>query len=160
MRRRLSSIYVGIVFCCLLLEGCNRNPLQLAQVFDSTEDGSWSWNQAISQTFEVKEAGAKAKVTLQIRHGNRYAYENLYVLLKLKQPDGKVLSLRASLQLADDNGQWLGKSVGGTFAYRTTLNPVWVFQKPGTYSLSLDQNMRDNPLLGVEDAGFEVVLVK
>lgn len=149
---------VGLAFL-LLTASCNRDPRQLAQVFESIEDGKWNWNQKVVHNFEVAKAGKKVQVTLQLRHGNDYPYENLYLMLRLKQPNEQVQRLRVSLQLADDNGQWLGKTSGGAITFRTKLAPVWRLPAAGQYSLEIEQNMRDNPLLGVEDIGFEARLI-
>lgn len=151
------AFYLG---CFLLLGSCNRNPNQLANIFEQIDQEEWAWNQPIAHEFEVAKAGSKVQIYLQLRHTNSYAYENLYVLLKLRKPDGKSQSLRVGVQLADENGQWIGRGSGGTLTFRAKLNPVWVLADSGKYSLSIVQNMRDNPLKGIEDVGFEAILVK
>lgn len=156
MRKLFFLLGLLLIF---IQSSCNRDPKQLAQVFETIEDEKWGWNQKVAHEFEVKEAGKKAQIILQLRHSNDYAYENLYVMLRLKQPNGKVLRLRTSFQLADDNGQWLGKTSGGAITLRVRLLQPWLLPVSGKYTLEIEQNMRDNPLLGVEDVGFEARLI-
>ncbi len=156
MRKLVFSLSLGLF---VSLTACNRDPNQLAQVFESIEDEKWNWNQRVSHELVVTEPNKKVQITLQLRHADDYAYENLYLMLRLKQPNGRIQRFRVSLQLADENGQWLGKTSGATITLRSRLTSYWTLPMAGTYTLEIEQNMRDNPLLGIEDVGFEAKLM-
>ena len=62
--------------------------------------------------------------------------------------------------MAEPDGRWLGTQSGGLYSHRVLVSEEFFFPDTGIYKIYLEQNMRDNPLDGVESAGLKIVRVK
>jgi gliding motility-associated lipoprotein GldH len=63
---------------------------------------------------------------------------------------------RFQYKLAEVDGQWTGSGSGNLF---TTVAPMitgYKFPNKGKYLLEIEQNMRDNPLHEITDAGIKI----
>jgi gliding motility-associated lipoprotein GldH len=58
--------------------------------------------------------------------------------------------------LAEADGKWWGSGLGDIFSNQIKVMENVKFPRKGVYSFSVEQNMRDNPLLGIEDIGVRV----
>ena len=67
---------------------------------------------------------------------------------------------RFEIKLADLDGEWLGKGSGNLYSYQVSALTNFKFPEKGTYTFSIEQNMRDNPLHEVNDVGLRVEKAK
>jgi len=65
---------------------------------------------------------------------------------------------RINITLAEQNGKWLGRGMGEIFEQRmpVSLGDSINFSRKGTYKITLEQNMRINPLPDVLNVGFRL----
>ena len=59
--------------------------------------------------------------------------------------------------LADDRGQWLGDKNHGFIEMPVLLEEEKHFSDTGTYTLTIQQGMRDSLLRGITDIGVEII---
>jgi gliding motility-associated lipoprotein GldH len=85
-----------------------------------------------------------------------YKYSNLFVLFTIQGPKEKAETQRLEFKLAEADGKWLGSGLGDIFSNQIKVMENVKFPRKGVYSFSVEQNMRDNPLLGIEDIGVRV----
>lgn len=95
---------------------------------------------------------------LLIRHDEAYPNSNLWFRLKVKAPGEKVWKdgPRMEIQLADDRGNWFGRSMGGIWEQKLPFNanPIVKFDKVGTYEIKIENLMRQEPLPSVLNIGL------
>lgn len=104
----------------------------------------------------VTDSLAATNVYFKLRVTAEYRYSNMYVLFTLQSPNGKKVVRRYGYRIATNDGQWLGKGSGNLYTYKLPLLTNYRFPTRGKYNLTIDQNMRDNPLRGVSDGGILV----
>lgn len=65
---------------------------------------------------------------------------------------------RINIALSEQTGKWLGRGMGEIFEQRmrVSLSDSFNFSRKGTYKISLEQNMRINPLPEVLNVGFRL----
>ncbi|RYG21247.1 MAG: gliding motility lipoprotein GldH, partial [Chitinophagaceae bacterium] len=85
-----------------------------------------------------------------------YRYSNIYVIMRLKNGRQFLKDGRYQFQLAKSDGQWVGKGSGDLYSNTFPLLKNFRFPKAGKYEIEVEQNMRDNPLVGVSDIGVSV----
>lgn len=142
-----------VLFMLLSVMGCNFNTV--IDTNQSVEDNKWLYANPTNATFEINDISKRYDVNFKLRISNEYRYANLYVLATFKQPKS-TKKVRYQFKLAKADGQWMGKGSGDLYTYSFPLLKNQLFADTGKYSIEIEQNMRDNPLLGVSDIGIEV----
>ncbi|MFD0940264.1 gliding motility lipoprotein GldH [Pedobacter boryungensis] len=138
----------------LFIFGCNNTNLVDTNV--NVEDNSWTYAKSIKTTVEIKDTIQTYQLYFKLRHTTDYRYANLYVVLHLKG-NGLNKSTRYQFKLAKNDGEWLGKGSGDLYTYNFPLLTNYHFAKSGKYEIEIEQNMRDNPLIGISDVGITLV---
>jgi gliding motility-associated lipoprotein GldH len=77
-------------------------------------------------------------------------------MISTQFPDGKKSSRRIEVMLANDEGKWFGEGLGDIWDYRTLIQENAYFTEPGSYTFSLEQSMRQDPLPGIMAVGLRV----
>lgn len=74
-----------------------------------------------------------------------------------KGPHTKEYIFRKELKLAQLDGKWTGKSAGSLYTQQSLIHKDYVFPDTGVYHFSIEQNMRDNPLMEISDVGLNII---
>ncbi|WP_113660951.1 gliding motility lipoprotein GldH [Pedobacter nanyangensis] len=146
----LASCLIGVA----LLFGCNFNTV--IDTNQAVEDNQWLYANTAKADFKIEDTAKPYHINFKLRINNSYRYANMFVLATFKDAKGRK-RLRYQFKLAKPDGQWLGKGSGDLYAYTFPLLKNHRFPDTGKYSIEIEQNMRDNPLLGVSDVGIEVI---
>lgn len=116
----------------------------------------WSYIKKVSVPVIIEDTSKKYNLYMNLRHTADYKYSNIFVLIHQVGPDGKRSTERKEFQLAYPDGEWLGSGSGNIYSYQLLFRENYQFPKKGEYIFSFEQNMRDNPLGEVTDAGLRV----
>ncbi len=118
-------------------------------------ENNWLYAKSVKAAFEVKDSTQAYNFHFRLRNTAAYRYANIYVVLHIKGKDfGK--AVRYQFKLAKPDGQWLGKGAGDLYTSDFSLLTNYRFAKTGKYEVEIEQNMRDNPLVGISDAGLTI----
>ena len=141
----------------LLLAGCM--PAPFFQKEEAVPGNSWNYNFKPTFTFEITDSNSSYQPSFIIRHSQAYPYCNIWVWLYIKTPgDTTTKKQRINIVLAESTGKWMGRGMGELYEQRMPFafgEPVQI-HKPGTYTVSIEQNMRVNPLPEVLNVGFRL----
>lgn len=111
----------------------------------------------IDFTIRDKDTATLYNVYLVLRHTDAYNYNNLWIKGSVLQPgDSAVRSQRYDLTLATNDKGWLGNGMDDIYEHRVLIQPDTKFQKPGTYSFTIEQIMREDPLKHILNVGIRV----
>ena len=136
--------------------GCTTN-----NIIDTNEDmpqRNWSYVKKISAVAGIKEPAKAYTLKFKLRHTADYRYSNIFILMHISGPGLPKVTRRYQYKLAEPDGQWLGKGSGNLYNYTLPLLSGYHFPQAGNYTIEIEQNMRDNPLKEVSDAGITVVM--
>jgi len=61
------------------------------------------------------------------------------------------------MKLAETDGRWLGNTAGNLYEQSKLLIDDFTFPDTGKYVFSIQQNMRENPLRGINDVGIKLI---
>ncbi|HYK76887.1 MAG TPA: gliding motility lipoprotein GldH [Daejeonella sp.] len=117
---------------------------------------NWGYDNKIRVPVQIQDEQKSYNIYLNLRHSAEYKYSNIFVLLHIKGPDGKLITERKEFKLAEPNGEWVGKGSGNMYSYQLLFKKGYRFLEKGTYSIEIEQNMRDNPLREITDIGLRV----
>lgn len=122
--------------------------------FRSIPDRAWAYGFKPAFEVPVDDISKPYNIKLNLRVTLEYKYANIFVLVRQKDPNGKTTTDRVELRLAANDGRWLGRGGGGLYSYQSSYKKNYYFADTGRYSIEIEQNMRDNPLLNVSDVGI------
>lgn len=142
-------------FFCLLFTFSSCNFDTVVDTNQSMENNRWLYANAAKAEFDIKDATKSYQVNFKLRINTEYRFSNLYVLATMKDAKSRK-RIRYQFKVAKEDGAWLGKGSGDLYTYTFPLLKNHRFADTGKYSIEIEQNMRDNPLVGVSDVGIEV----
>lgn len=118
---------------------------------------SWAYEQQPEIDFSITDTTSLYNIYVTLRHTDAYAYRNLWLLISTRQPgDSSFRKERFELTLQEPGGEWIGSGFNDVKEIRYPIFTNIRFVKKGTYQIKLQQNMRDNPLLHIMNAGIRI----
>lgn len=141
-------------FCLLIIASCSA-PL----IYDETvaiHNGSWSYSEPASFSFDIDDVSSKHNLYLDIDHSTDFPYENLYVRIHTAFPDQTDVSDTLSIQMIDNQGNWIGECSGTTCDLKVFLQEQIKFKAAGKYTIQIEQFTRSEQLEGVNSISFSI----
>ncbi len=117
---------------------------------------NWSYVEKVQIPVNIENADIRYNLYFNLRHTSDYKYSNIFILIHFISPEGKRTTERREFKLALPDGQWLGSGSGNLYSYQIPFKRNYKFPVEGKYMIELEQNMRDNPLEYVTDAGIRI----
>lgn len=118
--------------------------------------GSWNSRQKLFFPVEIKDTSVLYNIYVNVRNTDDYPFSNLWLNIGTRFPDNQSFEKRINLTLADSAGKWMGQPQGDLYDERILIQKSAYFQKPGAYTFSLEQIMRQDPVPGILAVGLRV----
>lgn len=138
----------------VLVTSCNKNVV--FSEYKTFEDQQWAAKDKAVFDLEITDTQTLNNIYLMVRHADVYQYNNLFLFVTTKYPDGKILSDTMEVVLASSKGEWLGSGAGDIFDFKVPIKKNIRFPLAGKYQFTFEQGMRVDPLLMIMDFGFEI----
>ncbi|NIG52475.1 gliding motility lipoprotein GldH [Chitinophaga sp. Cy-1792] len=120
-------------------------------------DWAYDYKPSFEVKFEPEDTAWLYNIYVNVRHTAAYPYSNLWLLVGTQYPGDSIpQSQRVELPLAEASGKWLGSGIDDIYEHRVPIQRNAIFDKPGTYKISFEQNMRQNPLPNVMNVGLRI----
>lgn len=117
----------------------------------------WFYNNSPEFTFQITDTTALYNIYIVLRHTDGYNYNNIWLRLGSRAPGDTMHFQNINLTLASDAHGWDGTGAGDIFEVRKNITPGPVpFSKPGIYTFTISQIMRENPLSHILNIGLRV----
>ncbi len=150
----LQTSRIVLVICCLQLAACNS-----IGVFEKTvafKKQEWAGSNKPSFSFTITDTLAAYNIYVVLRHTDAYNYNNIWMKCTRKGPD-TTYTQQVDLRLATNGQGWLGTGMDDIWEHRIpiTQGPTR-FRKMGDYEFTLEQVMRQEPLLHIMNAGVRI----
>ncbi|ANE51995.1 gliding motility lipoprotein GldH [Flavisolibacter tropicus] len=156
---RTFRFFIGLLLLAgsVWISSCTR--INLYEKVVSIPDHEWKNSFRPTFSFEIKDTTVPYQLYVILRHNEKYNYNNIWVNLHTKSPDGTVSKAQYELPLATNEKGWLGTGMDDLYEHRIALTPVnqqFYFKKAGIYTFSLEHVMREEPLQNVLNIGFRI----
>jgi gliding motility-associated lipoprotein GldH len=123
----------------------------------------WSKDQVISFDFSPVDTISKHNLYVHIRNNNEYEFSNLYLIVKMNFPEGKVLADTLQYKMAYPDGKWMGTGFTDYKENKLFYKEGVTFNQAGNYKMEISHAMRKNGeipgienLKGITDIGFSI----
>lgn len=138
----------------LILTACNKNIV--FSKYQTFENNEWYAKNKAVFDLEITDNQSLNNISLMIRHGDSYPYNNIFLFVTTTYPDGKVLKDTMEVVMANQKGEWQGSGVGDIFDLKIPIKKNVRFPLSGKYQFTFEQAMRVDPLPMIMDFGFEI----
>jgi gliding motility-associated lipoprotein GldH len=158
---RLKKTNILIVFIVsLFLLSCDKK-----RVFDEYKklNGKWAKKDTVQFDFEQTDTINPYNLFLNIRNNSDYPYNNLFLIVALKQPDDLVKIDTLEYEMAYPDGKLMGDGFTDIKESKLWYQENFTFKKQGKYSIKITQALRETgniegveDLDGVTEVGFRI----
>ena len=153
----MKKLLAYIWFVCLLA-GCSTLDVYEKNVFFPEHE--WKSNNKPSFTFTIEDTASAYHIYVILRHEDAYHFNNIWLNISTQAPGDSVKTQLVNVTLADNKKGWLGTGMDDVFDHRALITRLPVKLKKGNYTFTLQQNMREEPLQFVLNAGIRVEKIK
>lgn len=149
------TIIILLFFC--LLAGCLAAPYY--QKEEAIPRNAWAYNYKPTFNFEITDTTVGYQPYFLIQHTQAYPYSNLWIWVYINTPQDTITrKARINITLAEPSGKWLGRGMGEIWEQRMRMDfgDTINFNRKGAYKISMEQDMRINPLPEILHVGFRL----
>jgi gliding motility-associated lipoprotein GldH len=154
-RKSLNVFYVLLAATSLQLATLSCTTVDLYEKSVVIPNHAWQSNFKPSFTFVIKDTTQQYQLYLVLRHTEKYNFNNIYIKLKVQKEGGKSAESTWDVSLADQEQGWKASGMNDIYEHRTAIG-VPVYYEKGTYTFTLEQIMREDPLQHVLNAGIRI----
>jgi gliding motility-associated lipoprotein GldH len=156
MNQAVNRVTKSVAFCLVVLAlvSCNRNIVY--SEYRKFKDYEWYAKDKAVFDVEIKDTQSLNNISLMVRHADSYPFNNIFLFVTTRYPDGKVLTDTMEVVLANHKGEWQGSGVGDIFDFKVPVKKNVRFTQAGMYQFSFEQGMRTDPLPLIMDFGLEI----
>ncbi len=126
-------------------------------------DNGWNREEPVTFNFKAPDTTRQYDLFINLRNDEKYRYSNLYLIVNLNFPDGKIVADTLEYEMARPDGEWLGKGFSSVKENKLWYKEAVVFPDTGEYGISIEQAMRKNgnvdgvtSLKGITDVGIAI----
>lgn len=121
----------------------------------------WYYTNVPQFTFHIDDTSSLYNVYIVLRHTDLYDYNNIWLRVGSDSPGDSMHYQNINLQLANGSRGWAGTGMDDIFEVRKNISAGPLsFKRPGDYTFSIAQIMRQNPLKYILNIGVRVEKVK
>lgn len=147
-------------FWIILLIACaSCNTIDVFEKTNMFPSHSWKESEKPIFQFNITDTTSLYNIFFVIRHQDAYRYNNIWVNITVKSPVD-TSQVRREFILASNTQGWLGSGMDDIFEHRISFNNKPAALKKGTYTFTLQQAMRQDPLEYVMNVGIRVEKAK
>jgi len=163
----LKKVFVFLASCSLFLVCCSLLLVSCVPTLDVFEKDiiipkqQWQSNFKPQIDFNITDTSSLYNIYLVLRHADAYNYNNIWIKASVQQPgDATAKSQQYNVTLATNQKGWLGNGIDDIYEQRVLIQSQTKFAKVGDYHFTLEQIMREDPLLHVLSAGLRIEKIK
>lgn len=155
-----NNSFLFFLITAFVLTSCDSN-----RVFDEYKPVPNAWNKEDVISFNVTPTDSVKPYNLfvNLRNTNAYKYNNIFLIVEMVNPNGKVQKDTLEYKMAEPSGKLLGTGYTDVKENKLWYKEGFVFNETGDYKINIQQAMRERGkvngvvnLEGVTDVGFRI----
>jgi gliding motility-associated lipoprotein GldH len=156
MRALIFSIFIGLLI--LVTTSCNTDVV--FEQLEEVESSGWNYKDPVSFTFTAPDTTNKYNLIFDVRITPDYAYQNLWLFIETKEPDGFTHLDSINCPMAYPDGRWVGNGLGDLIDNPILIHRSFKFTKMGDYTLKIKHGMRNDNLPHIQNLGVILKRIK
>ena len=160
MTKKILRNSLLVSFLTLMLVSCDDS-----QVFDEykTIDDGWHRDSIVTFNFDQKASKTPVNLFVNVRNNDEYEFSNLFLIVKMEQPKGKIKVDTLEYQMAHPDGTLMGEGWSDIKENKLWYKENMTFPENGNYKVSIQQAVRQTGkvkgverLNGITEIGFRI----
>lgn len=158
-----NSQWLVFLFAVLLFVSCTDNKNTIFDQHLETSTSGWEKKDLKTYVFEVNDTISRHNLFMNLRVDKNYEYSNMFVIMKIYQPNEVIVVDTLQYQIADSNGELLGNGFSDVKENQLWLKEGYTFPIKGNYKFTIEQAVRklgaiegDSHLKGVLEVGLQI----
>ena len=147
-----------ILLVILFLGACQT--IDLYEQTTTYPEHQWSSKQVNQYQFNIADSNASYNMFFVIRHHNAYHYKNIWLQVISQAAGDSIQKQTININLADDMNGWLGSGMDDIYDHRVLMNTQPLKLPKGSFKVSIQQIMREDPLQNILTTGVRVEKAK
>ncbi|RSK41459.1 gliding motility lipoprotein GldH [Mangrovimonas spongiae] len=154
-----NSLFLFLI-CCTIMS-CNND--MVYSEYKSLQNQKWHKDSIVSFTIHPPDTLQPYNLYVNLRNTHKYRYNNLFLIVEMNFPHGKIIKDTLEYKMAKPNGELLGTGFSSIKENKLWYKEHVVFKENGEYQVNIQHAMRENGkvngvvnLDGVTDVGFSV----
>lgn len=152
--------FIGFLIILMVISSCADDNLVFEQNME-IPNAEWAVTDRAILDVEITDTVSQHHFFLNVRNTEAYPYRNLYVFVKTSFPNGESSQDTVGVVLADATGQWVGDGSGYLSSSSHHSNAIMYqynkrFPLAGTYRIEIEQAMRTDTLIGINNIGLRI----
>jgi len=147
-----------ILLVTLFLVACQT--IDLYEQTTTYPEHQWSSKQVNQYQFNIADSNARYNMFFIIRHHNAYHYKNIWLQVISQAAGDSIQKQTININLADDMNGWLGSGMDDIYDHRVLMNTQPLKLPKGSFKVSIQQIMREDPLQNILTTGVRVEKAK
>lgn len=157
---KTKPLFVLFFFAMAITWLTSCDPNRLYESYYSPAPKGWHNDSAAVFTVNITDIQKPYNLLVQVRNSNDYPNSNLWLFIETQSPSGKTVNDTIECQMANQNGEWMGRGWGSLYFIHFPFKKFIRFTETGEYKFSIRHGMRNNLLKGIHDIGLRVETVK
>ena len=124
--------------------------------YEKIDPSGWHQDSIAKFNFEINDSLQAYNLFIDVRNQGAYEYSNLWLFIDIMAPDSSAMRDTVQITLAQPDGAWIGKGTSGIFDLQYVYRQNVLFPITGTYSMNIEQAMRDEKLIGIHNIGIKI----
>lgn len=158
-QKRMPRVF-ALSFILFLIISCESN-----SPFSTNKSVSGVWNKDEVIDFDLPQLDSLKTYNLfvNLRNTNDYKYNNIFLIVSMNFPHGKIVTDTLEYKMAQPDGTWLGKGISSIKDNKLWYKEYVSFKEEGIYTVSIKHAVRNNGTIegvtnleGITDIGFSV----
>lgn len=123
----------------------------------------WNKNETIEFSISQLDSLKKYNMFVSIRNTNDYRFSNIFLIVSMEFPHGKIITDTLEYKMANPDGSWLGTGIGNIKENKLWYKENVSFLEKGDYKIRINHAIRNNGnvegvtnLEGIIDVGYSV----
>jgi gliding motility-associated lipoprotein GldH len=113
----------------------------------------WNYADPVTFNFTALDTTNTYNLIFDIRITPDYGYQNLWLFIETKEPDGLSHIDSVNCPMAFPDGRWIGSGVGDLIDNPVLIHQRFKFTKLGDYELKVRHGMRNDELPNIRNLG-------
>lgn len=155
----LNKFFIAFIFGALLLS-CDSN--HVYDVYKSIPN-QWHKDSLVSFKISPPDSIRPYNLFVNLRNNDNYKYNNLYLIVEMNFPNGKIIKDTLQYRMAKPNGELLGTGFTDVKENKLWYKEGVIFNESGEYIINIQHAMRENGkvngvinLEGITEVGFRI----
>lgn len=153
--------YTFLTGLLVMLCSCGNTSIQHAE-FKSLPNG-WEKDEAVNFQFKAPDTVNTYDLFINLRNDERFPFSNIFLIVNMEFPTGKVITDTLEYEMAKPDGTWLGQGFTDLKESKLWYKEAVRFPDTGYYSMEIFHAMRKNgnvdgvrSLEGITDVGISI----